>query len=364
MFDFAISQYEKHPPSRRFFAAWIASCTLHVIAVLLLIEYPELLSPGLNRWLRQPSLLTSIFSPSSNQRGQDSNWRTVAILGKSSNNRMVTPSAETLRKYMYDWSKNGYGTPPVRVRWGNEKLGAAEAAESASKSRPVPGTQEPKPVDVAAEKAAAAAQANELAKPGGEAPAGGSSGAQVAAVDPAAGKGTVYLPAAQPPGDKAVKKTAETSPSTAPTSIPTGINPPPAPLTAPSAKPTNPAQAKTETKVFEDQQKAIRTEGSGLFGTKGFPLGEYAHAIIERVKENWMIPSNLRNSQGRTTVLFYIDRDGRFTDARIITSSGSSSLDLAALNAVIESNPFPPLPRGFPGDRVGAKFVFSYNEHQ
>jgi protein TonB len=135
-------------------------------------------------------------------------------------------------------------------------------------------------------------------------------------------------------------------------------------LTAPSAKPTNPAQAKTETKVFEDQQKAIRTEGSGLFGTKGFPLGEYAHAIIERVKENWMIPSNLRNSQGRTTVIFYIDRDGRFTDARIITSSGSSSLDLAALNAVIESNPFPPLPRGFPGDRVGAKFVFSYNEHQ
>ncbi len=77
-----------------------------------------------------------------------------------------------------------------------------------------------------------------------------------------------------------------------------------------------------------------------------------------------MIPSNLRNSQGRTTVIFYIDREGRFNNAHIVTSSGSSSLDLAALNAVIESNPFPPLPKGFPGDHVGAKFVFSYNERQ
>jgi TonB family protein len=72
----------------------------------------------------------------------------------------------------------------------------------------------------------------------------------------------------------------------------------------------------------------------------------------------------LRSSQGRTTVIFYIDREGRFTNLHIVTPSGSNSLDLAALNAVMESNPFPPLPRGFPGVRVGAKFVFSYNERQ
>jgi TonB family protein len=227
----------------------------------------------------------------------------------------------------------------------------------------VPGTQEPKPVGAGTEKTAAAAQTNEQGKPSGETPAG-SSGTQAAAVDSGSGKGTVPLPAPQPASDKATKKTAETSPDTTPTSIPSGINPPPVPLAASPAKPTNPPQAQPGAKVFEDEQKAIHAEGTGLFETKGFPLGEYASIIIERIKGNWMIPSNLRNSQGRTTVIFYIDRDGRFTDARIVTFSGSRSLDLTALNAVIESNPFPPLPKGFPGARIGAKFVFSYNEHQ
>jgi protein TonB len=274
---------------------------------------------------------------------------------------MVTPSAATLREYMYDWGKKGNGVPPVRVRWGNEKQGEDS---SIPKARPVPGVQEPKPVDASTtEKPAAAAPATEPATTasGG----GGSQGVQVAGVDPTAGKGTIYLPAPQPGSDvKPVKKVPETSSNTAPTSIPSGISPPtPSPLSL-APKPANPAQAKAGSKVFEDEQKAIRTEGSGLFDTRGFPLSEYANLIIERVKGNWLIPSNLRNSQGRTTVVFYIDRDGRFTNARIITSSGSSSLDLAALNAVIESNPFPPLPKGFPGDHVGAKFVFSYNEHQ
>ncbi|NWG12569.1 MAG: TonB C-terminal domain-containing protein, partial [Acidobacteria bacterium] len=129
----------------------------------------------------------------------------------------------------------------------------------------------------------------------------------------------------------------------------------------PAADGTQQAQ---EPKVFESRQQALQSEGSGFFDTKGFPLGEYATAVIERVKSNWLIPSNLRNSHGRTTVVFFIGRDGRYTGAQIIKSSGNTSLDLAALNAVLTSNPFPPLPQGFPGSQVGAKFVFAYNEQQ
>ena len=101
-----------------------------------------------------------------------------------------------------------------------------------------------------------------------------------------------------------------------------------------------------------------------MFDTKGFPLGEYAGIIIERIKGNWSIPSNLRHAQGHTTVIFYIDKNGQYTGLSIVGSSGSSSLDYAALSAIIGSNPFPPLPKGFPGEHVGAKFVFSYNERQ
>ena len=130
-------------------------------------------------------------------------------------------------------------------------------------------------------------------------------------------------------------------------------------IPTPSDLPAPPSDA---IKVFEDEQKAIRSSDSGFFDTEGFPLGDYTNLIVERIKGKWFIPSNLRNSKGNTTVIFYINRDGHFMNARITTSSGSNSLDLAALNAVIESNPFPPLPEGFPGDHVGAKFIFSYNE--
>ena len=125
----------------------------------------------------------------------------------------------------------------------------------------------------------------------------------------------------------------------------------------------NPPQVKDPPKVFENEQSAIRTEGSGLFDTKGFPLGDYAQLIIERIKGNWFIPSNLRNSQGRSTLIFFIEKDGQVSGLRIVAPSGSDSLDLAALNSVLVTK-FPPLPRGFPGEHVGAKFIFSYNERQ
>jgi TonB family protein len=105
-------------------------------------------------------------------------------------------------------------------------------------------------------------------------------------------------------------------------------------------------------------------QGGTLFDTKGFNLGDFEKIIEERIRGNWEIPSNLRESRGSTTILFYITRDGRYSDARIEVSSGNMSLDIAALYAVTRSNPFPPLPQGFPADRVGARFVFAYNERK
>ena len=114
--------------------------------------------------------------------------------------------------------------------------------------------------------------------------------------------------------------------------------------------------------MFENEQKAIRSSESGFFDTKGFPLGEYASLIVERIKAKWNIPSHLQSFQGHTTVLYYIDKNGRYENARIVTSSGSNSFDIAALMAVIESAPFPPLPQGFPGNHIGHKLVFRWNE--
>jgi len=328
MFEFAIQQHQKHKPSPRRIAAFATSCAIHVMLLLVLIEYPQLLDTGISRWFRAQM---RVYPAPAKE------WRPVAIL--SSNEAMELPPAEVLSKVIYDWeAAKGEGKqPPIRVSWSAQQLAALrEREEAAPPSKPVPGMEEPKPVppDVAAADPAAAPEVT----PGSEAGKGKA--------------GLVYLPPPRPPAPpKAIPEKAAEVPSL------------PAPE-EPAPKKESPAAAarKSDAQVFSDRQAAIRSQESGLFDTKGFPMGDYATLVIEKVRSNWSIPSNLRNSQGSTTIVFYIHKDGHFMDARIVVPSGSNSLDLAALSAIIGSNPFPPLPTGFPADRVGAKFVFSYNE--
>jgi TonB family protein len=340
MFEYAISQHQKRRPTRRFLLSWVASCTVHLAALLILIAHPELLLPGLNRWLHEPIQI----------RPDDKQWRTLTFVGKGS---LQQPSKETLQKYTYDWDAAGKAKiPPIRLRWGDESNQPDQKAENKPPTpiQPVPGRQEPKPAPETASNAdtASAVPGSPAGVPGGDEGAG------------AGRAGLYYLPAPSEAKPPEPPKAADAG--TAPRAIPNKIQPPPPPPPPPAP---NPATAQNQTpapQVFENEQKALHTEGSGFFNTSGFPLGEYANIIIERIKGNWYIPSNLKSSQGRTTVIFFIGKDGRYTNAHIVTSSGSTSLDLAALNAVLVSNPFPPLPNGFPGEQVGAKFVFSYNE--
>ncbi len=346
MFEFAIAQQKRQPLSRRFLASVIASIIGHFLMVVMLIQYPQLLGRGLRNWIRNP-ILFSIKTPSEPQ------WRTVTLLGTKMG-AMPLPSASTLKELVYDWQahQGSAASPPIRIRWSGE-ISEKGSDKPAPAVKPVPGLQEPKPVPQPSLPGEQRAQADNPA--GGDPRAGDAQGTKT---------GTAYLPSPEPPAQPkpAPKTPAETAGMTAPTSIPKELPPPP-PVAA--AKGNTSAQGKSPlAQIFENEQKALRSEGTGFFDTKGFPLGEYATIVIERVKGNWFIPSNLKNHQGRTTVIFFIDKDGRCTDARIVNASGSSSLDLAALNAIIGSNPFPPLPRGFPGERVGAKFVFAYNERQ
>ncbi len=352
MFEFAIAQQRRHPPTKRFFAALILSCLSHFLAIMILIEYPQLLGPGLKAWLRRPLFFTAT-TPA------EPPYRMVAVLGNGS--KLQMPSAETLKKNAYDWEAHraAAANPPIRIKWNGDISDDRKAVDKPVPAvKPVMGTQEPK---VPAETAAARVQ-----EPPAQSAASGGSQPTVPVGDGGANKGvTAYLPPPQTNTEprQIPRKPPETAGMVSPTSIP---GPDKSAAGAASSNMTkSPGSAQTKSpapQVFDNEQKAIKSEGTGFFDTNGFPLGEYASLIIERIKGNWYIPSNMRKSQGRTTVIFFIDKDGRSTNTKIVASSGSSSLDLAALNAIIGSDPFPPLPKGFPGGHVGAKFVFSYNE--
>ena len=339
MFDFAISRNVRQRPSKRLLASGVASCIVHALMLLTLIQYPQLLQGGMYHRFRV-TLITDFLS--SKSPDQEKNGRIVTVLRP-----MEMPSEATLKKNLYDWSKREGAFPPIRLSWNKEQRELlAEKKPSVQKPKEEPKLPKPSPQN---EVAAAATPASGGA--GGPSPEASSGSTVVVAQNDPNRKTTVTLP---PPAPASGGKT-EVAGSSAPSAIPNAVKPP-------TSTTANAPRGKNGVRVFENEQQALRSPQEGIIGSSGFPMEDYVNLIKERIKGKWYIPSNLRNSQGHTTVIFYIDKEGRFTDARIIGSSGSTSLDFAALNAIIESNPAPPLPKGFPGDRVGAKFIFSYNE--
>ena len=330
MFEFAISLNQRRKPSRRIIISRIESCLIHLLAFIILEKNPELLQGGRFHQFHGIALIQRIFSPAS--KTESETGRIVTILRP-----MIAPSAETLKKLIYDWNKKGEGPAPVRVRWKDDPQIASNKSNP-----PMPRIQESKspevflPANEVVSSGPLSAQGNQDLE--SKNPGGITSGYPVAAQNDGGKKATMILP---PPGP--VK--TDIADNKAPSAIPDRIDPSTPPV-----------------RIFDNEKQAITSPGSGFYDTKGYPLGDYASKVIDRITKKWYIPSNLKHSQGRTTVVFFIDKDGRFSGTRIILGSGNNSLDLTALNAIIESDPAPPLPKDFPGDHIGAKFVFSYNE--
>jgi len=96
--------------------------------------------------------------------------------------------------------------------------------------------------------------------------------------------------------------------------------------------------------------------GSGEGGN--FPYSWYVFAIKKSLDIHWNITSGF-NRRIYSQVVFTITRDGSLTDVELEESSKNSIFDQAAVRAVKESDPFPPLPEDFqePNLRVHVRFT-------
>lgn len=101
----------------------------------------------------------------------------------------------------------------------------------------------------------------------------------------------------------------------------------------------------------------IPVGGVGVTGLEGSDLPTFQ---IERMKtligQHWVRPEV--NSGIATTVLFVWDRDGTIRDAKNEISSGNGTFDRAALRAVLEASPLPPLPFAYNGTYLGVHLTF------
>ncbi len=96
------------------------------------------------------------------------------------------------------------------------------------------------------------------------------------------------------------------------------------------------------------------------FGTQ---FGYYADLIRNQVGQRWRtsdIPPQYRTAPQPAIVTFTIMRDGSVPQrsVRLAQTSGIPALDMSAQRAVLEAQPFPPLPAQFPRDSADVEFKF------
>ncbi|MBV9504179.1 MAG: TonB family protein [Acidobacteriia bacterium] len=101
-----------------------------------------------------------------------------------------------------------------------------------------------------------------------------------------------------------------------------------------------------------------------LSDPQGVDFRPYLMQVLAAVRRNWLavIPESAKlGRRGRVGVQFSISRTGSVPKLVIVTNSGTDALDRAAVAGISASNPFPPLPTEYKGDRVVLQFNFAYN---
>jgi protein TonB len=96
--------------------------------------------------------------------------------------------------------------------------------------------------------------------------------------------------------------------------------------------------------------------GTGVAVEGDFPYTIYIERMRTLIGGRWVRPQV--TAAAGTTIYFVIQRDGVVSEAKIETASGNGSFDRAALRAVMEASPLPPLPFGYNGTYLGVHLTF------
>ena len=101
-----------------------------------------------------------------------------------------------------------------------------------------------------------------------------------------------------------------------------------------------------------------------LSDPQGVDFRPYLTQVLAAVRRNWMavIPESVKlGRKGRVGIQFAISKNGGVPKLVITLNSGTDALDRAAVAGISASNPFPPLPSEYKGDRIVLQFNFAYN---
>lgn len=108
--------------------------------------------------------------------------------------------------------------------------------------------------------------------------------------------------------------------------------------------------------------EAMDFERSIQFDSKGVDFGPWLRRFIAQIRRNWNIPMAAMTMHGHVVVTFYVGKDGRITELRVLKPSSIDGFNNSSYNALAASNPTQPLPPEYPDDRAFFTITFFYNE--
>src|SRR5688572_11385704 len=113
---------------------------------------------------------------------------------------------------------------------------------------------------------------------------------------------------------------------------------------------------------FDNSSGSGDSQGLIQFDSKGADFGPWLRRFVAQVKRNWFVPQAAMIMKGHVVITFNIHRNGAITDIDVKKPSSIESFNLAAVNALMSSNPTQPLPAEYPSDSAFFTVTFLYNE--
>jgi len=140
-----------------------------------------------------------------------------------------------------------------------------------------------------------------------------------------------------------------------------------APLASSQAKPVPSPASDTKSSQTPGVGSPPLTAGTGTVpaigaaGVEGFEGGDfkfpmYSDKMIQLIGSRWFRPEFKVAPLAK--IYFEIERDGRIRKVELELASGNGTFDRAAIRAVREASPLPPLPYAYSGDYLGVHLTF------
>lgn len=96
---------------------------------------------------------------------------------------------------------------------------------------------------------------------------------------------------------------------------------------------------------------------------ENYDISPWVKEVVDRIRNSWSVPPIKESlAMGEVKIYISVSKNGELLSVEIMNSSVLVLFDETALEAIQSSLPFPPLPDGYPYEKLEALLVFQFNE--